>query len=260
MKQFVLTLLLCPAISFGQQSRQFSVPKAATVVASAITTDWNPNLQSLEAPLPGGEGYRSYLQELKQNLPAPTGESYHNLSHQRNAGSPRALAGFDGNPYNQRVPNDNDMSVSNDGKIISVINSSVYVFDDTGAVLFSSSLAAFSTALGLPESKYDPRTMYDPIEDRFVVVFLNSFDDSTSYIVVAFSQTNDPTGAWNLYKLSGNPRGNGTWTDFPMIALTEDEFIVTGNSILNDTSWQEGFVETLLWQVNKHDGYAGDSA
>ena len=259
MKTILLSsLVTLTTLAFAQKSKVMSFPKASTIIASEITEDWNPVVQNLEAPIPGGDSYRSYLQELKQNLPAPTREP---MGAQRSSYAPPTLvSGFDGNPFTTSVPNDNDVAISNDGKVLSVINVSVYAYDaSTGQTLFNSSLQAFSASLGLPQSKYDPRVMYDPIEDRFIIVFLNSFDDSTSFIVVAFSDTNDPTGAWHLYSLPGNPNLNGTWTDFPMLGLTEHELFITGNSILNDTSWQEGFVETLLWQVNKHDGFAGDS-
>ncbi|MBL0052360.1 MAG: hypothetical protein IPP29_13025 [Bacteroidetes bacterium] len=44
------------------------------------------------------------------------------------------------------------------------------------------------------------------------------------------------------------------WTDFPMMALTNDELFITVNLLYPDSSWQTGFNETIIWQVNKHDG------
>lgn len=256
--KLLFPILLLSSVAFGQQAQKFTFPKSATTTVSQITEDYSPALQNLEAPAPGGENYREHLLEIKQNLPAPTGEP---LTTFRSAEPPPLkVSGFNGNSYDNRVPNDNDMAISNGGKIVSVINSNISVFEAaTGQKLLNVSLQAFSDSLGIPDDKFDPRVMYDPLEDRFIIVFLRGFDDSSSYIVVAFSQTNDPAGAWNLYALAGNPNLDTTWTDFPMLGLTQDELFITGNSIINDSSWQVGFTRTLLWQINKHDGFAGDS-
>ena len=71
---------------------------------------------------------------------------------------------------------------------------------------------------------------YDPIHDRFVLVFLNGFDPLTSYIIVAFHKQTIPAGLWNMYALPGNPKDNDRWTDYPMIALTEGELFLTETS------------------------------
>jgi hypothetical protein len=126
--------------------------------------------------------------------------------------------------------------------------------------LFAVSLSAFSDTLGIPDGDFDPRVRYDPVHDRFCLGILETvFTPETSYIIVAFSQTNDPTGIWNLYALPGNPKDNNRWTDYPMIALTQEELFITGNLIIPDEPWQTGFSETLIWQMSLDKGYAGDS-
>ncbi|HRZ49886.1 MAG TPA: hypothetical protein P5338_10885, partial [Bacteroidales bacterium] len=69
----------------------------------------------------------------------------------------------------------------------------------------------------------------------------------------------DMLGDWNLYTLPGNPLNDTSWTDFPSIALTRDELFITGNLLNYGTSWQTSFRQTVVWQVNKFNGYAGDS-
>ena len=74
------------------------------------------------------------------------------------------------------------------------------------------------------ENYYDPKLIYDPTQDRFVLVFLKDNDAANSKIIVCFSSTNDPADPWHVYRLDGNPLDNNRWTDFPAVALSELTF------------------------------------
>lgn len=230
------------------------------VTLSEIKTDFNPQLQCIEAPAPGSASYRRYLMDLKESL---YGDNKFIPTQQRIEAdtilsAPEILAGWEGNLMGTGVPNDNDMAISNDGKIISVINSSIYIYDISGTFLLSTSLAAFADTLGIPDSKFDPKVLYDPRADKFVLLFLSGFEPDKTNIIMAFSKTNDPLGEWNLYALPGNPKDNNRWTDFPMFSLTEEELFLTINLIIPDEPWQTGFSETLIWQMNLDNGYNGE--
>ncbi len=231
----------------------FIIPKGGEITPSEVRVDYYPRLMNLEMPKPGGIGKSSTLREnISVPQPGDSTPQYENMSD-------AALGmNFMGNPFGNSTPNDNDMAISNGGKIISVINSTIFFYDvptdTTQGVL---SLAAFSAPLGMPHQEFDPKVSYDPIEDRFVLVCLNGFTDSTSDIIVGFSQTNDPTGTWNLYSLPGDPLNNNLWTDYPIIALTQGELFITANLLYNDSTWQAGFVESIVWQIKKQDGYSG---
>ncbi len=239
----------------------FKYAKAATVDLKKITEDWNPQFQSLEMPVPGSESYRRYLIDLKEELYGNKINTPENFkqSEINVLPDPAIISGWEGNPMGTGVPNDNDMAISNEGKIVSVINSSIYIFDTTDTLLLSLSLAAFADTLAIIDGKFDPKVMYDPKADKFILLFLAGFDPENTYIIVAFSKTNDPTGEWNLYALPGNPKNNDRWTDFPMFAITEQELFLTINLIIPDEPWQTGFSETLIWQMTLDKGYAGDS-
>ncbi|MFN0276075.1 MAG: T9SS type A sorting domain-containing protein [Chitinophagales bacterium] len=265
MKLFFIALNSFNTIfAFSQTSPAISsaltIPLSATVNLSEISEDYNPGFYSMEMPAPGSDTYRRYLIDLKEEL--YSNKNFTGSPHQKTSSevpAPTVVHSFNGNPMGSGVPNDNDMAISNDGLLISVINSSIYIFDaENGDTLLKSiSLTAFSDTLGLIESDYDPRVVYDPLHDKFVLVFLNGYTPSTSYIIVAFSETNDPLGEWNLYALPGNPKDNNRWTDYPMIALTEQEVFITGNLIIPDEPWQTGFSETLIWQMKLNEGYTG---
>lgn len=258
---FILTAV--PFAAFAQHngaevtsSEIMRFPKTGTLEVSAITEDYFPHLQHLEMPKPGGNMYFDYLQGIKSQIkPQPNAEQ--STGERATLEGPIVWRQFEGNAYNFGAPNDNDMAISNGGKVVSVINSTVNFYEENGTLLKSVSLQAFSDTLKLTAHKYDPRTLYDPLTDRFVVVYLSGSNDSTSNIVVAFSQSNNPMGKWNFYSLPGEPLLDTTWTDYPILTLTEDELLITVNALQNNKSWQEGFKQSYIWQIDKNDGYQG---
>ncbi len=245
-----------------QRSDLIKIKCAATIELKKITNDWDPQLQCLEMPAPGSGSYQRFLIDLKQELYGSyqTVESNQfKLTETDELTMPEVLGGWEGNLMGSSVPNDNDLAISNNGKIISVINTSIYMYDTTGTFLYSVSLAGFSDTLDIPDSKFDPKVMYDPRADRFIIVFLSGFSPDATNIIIAFSQTNDPLGGWNLYSVPGNPKDNDRWTDFPMMAITENELFITGNLIIPGEPWQTGFSETLIWQMSLDKGYNADT-
>jgi len=124
--------------------------------------------------------------------------------------NPSLIKGTDVNP-GSGTPNDNHLAVANNGKFIGVMNTVIRVFNDTGKPIKTWSLENFI----IPNKKinpftpltrtFDPRVVYDPYEDRFIVVYMHGDYDKTSFIVVGFSSPGDPLKPWNVYKIPGNP-------------------------------------------------------
>ena len=54
------------------------------------------------------------------------------------------------------------------------------------------------------ENYYDPKLIYDPIQDRFILVFLKDNDAANNQNNSLFqcSTTNNPADPWNVYRLS----------------------------------------------------------
>jgi hypothetical protein len=256
-----IVLICFIQISIGQNefgykvSKIITVPKAAVVNPGNITEDWNASLQLLEKANP--EMYQSELQKIKSALPAKKTSTF--SAKRSTIEQPNKETGFEGNRFNNSVPNDNDLAISNDSKIISVINTTIRFYNPDSSLIKDISLQAFATDLNLPEGKYDPRVIYDPLSDRFIMVFLNGFNDSTSYAIVAFSKTNDPTSDWNVYKLEGNPLHDTSWSDFPIIAINEHELFLTFNLLKNDIDWKTGFKQSIIWQIDLNSGYSGSA-
>lgn len=272
-KLFILVLVLLSTITvFSQESSDVVHPKKITIkkigqfAPRNAEYDWDIKLQNLEMPDPNGHGLRSELlrkkAELRKKYPIK-----HEVSFGRSTGDeslissvakPEILKGMEGNPFASSVPNDNDIAVSNEGKIISVINKTVMMYDsEADSLLNLNSLANFVQSLGFYSRTFDPKVVYDPIQDRFVLVFLNGTLFFTSKVIICFSSTNDPMDSWNLYELVGNPLDNATWSDYPVIGISENDLYIGVNTFTNGSVNNSGFVEACLWQVGMESGYKG---
>ena len=175
--------------------------------------------------------------------------------------TPAIVNDFNGKPIGSPgIPLDNTLAVSNDGIIMSAINTSVNILDAEGNSLKFRSLSGMVVGqLGILDRFYDPKVLYDPTTDRFILVFLEGSNSDDTRIVVGFTQTNDPTGLWNFYAINGNPNGGAKWSDYPIIAHNKEDLYITVNILRDNESWQEGFVQSVIWQVNKSSGYEGDT-
>ena len=259
----VLMMVICPIVLSGQviTSPVRQIPLLKVIDLSKDGDTWFPVLerQMLPKPHPGTD--RQEAEENKKELAAryPLKESTGSVQRVM-TNAPVIGRNFIGNAFNFYVPNDNDMAVSNGDVTCSVSNTVIHNKDLVSNTVYGSyTLHSLCAQLGLPSEEFDPKVVYDPQADRFIVLFLNGFTDSTNSVIVGFSQTNLSYGAWNFYSLPGDALNNGLWTDFPMVAISNHELFITGNLLYNDSSWQTGFNQSIIWQIRKEDGYQGQA-
>ncbi|RNI29113.1 T9SS C-terminal target domain-containing protein [Rufibacter latericius] len=153
------------------------------------------------------------------------------------------------------IPNDDDLAVSNSGMVVSVMNGRIAIHDETGSILRSLTLSALVKSPTL--TGFDPHVMYDPEQDRFLVVFLTGHVAEESQIHLVVSASADPVGTWHSYTLDGNPLNDDTWSDFPSLAVSKNEIFITANSFANGSTNNSGFRQSGIWQLNKQNVLAG---
>ena len=267
MKKLLLSILLF-AIFFESISQNSTITQSINHSKIVLTENkdiWRVTLQNREMPNPDGLSEKAKLAKLKRELSIKYPRKTSKEIFEKSTDSIPTIKienGFEGNTYNNRIPNDNTLAISNNGIIAAGINSTYLFYDSRNdSVIDQGTLHSFTA--GFPQfntvSKYDPKFIYDPNEDRFIVTFLIGTAYQNSHICVAFSSSNNPLDPWNVYLLSGNPLGTDHWTDYPAISLTKDELFITGNLLANGVSWQIGFQQSLIWQIDKYDGYSGES-
>jgi len=235
------------------QSGQFG--KSSTEIIQ-ITDDW-------EAPIPGNDAYDSkqLVNKLRENYASKLNK-INGYKNTPNEISPNVDTTFNGQATGGAgIPCDNHIAISNGGKIISVQNSSIRILDENGKTLLYKTLFTFANGkvIGLTNYCYDPKVVYDPTSDRFILFFLHESKVVSNFGIIAFSKTNDPTGEWNFYKIPGNAINNNKWSDYPIMAISKEDVFVTLNLLTENTDWRVGFNQSLIWQINKKSGYNGDT-
>ncbi|MEL6142436.1 MAG: PKD domain-containing protein, partial [Bacteroidota bacterium] len=101
---------------------------------------------------------------------------------------------------------------------------------------------------------FDPRVIYDPSSDLYIMVVLNG-SDPVNDIVVGFSTTSNPLDSWWFYVFSGAPDGTNGWFDYPSIGISTNDLYVSGN--LFDANGNS--LKTLIYQIEKAPGHLGNN-
>ncbi len=172
--------------------------------------------------------------------------------------NPVVVSGFNATALNGGIPPDNTIAISNGGYILSAMNSRVAVYNTSGTQLLSASLYDFfkGSNYGVSNHFFDPVVIYDSGSDRFVLVCLVGNHPTTSKVLVAFSKTNNPAQAWNIYYLTGNPLNNNCWLDYPRVGVSNNEVYVTGNLYNVNNQYNQA----LIYQITKSGGYNGNTS
>jgi hypothetical protein len=229
--------------------------------ADPALENWDPQVLTInEQPKPASDygNKKEYLLQVRKQKMLGRIRSERIVGRGAIPPAPVMLNNFTANNA-QGTPNDNHIAVSNAGKIVSVVNTNIKVYNDTGAQLYTRSLSSFATSLGFFQNISDPRVLYDPLEDRFIIVFFAGSTSTTSKIITAFSQSNDPVGVWNFYILPGNYMNDTTWSDYPIVTLSQGDLFMTFNHLKDGEDWKTGFRYSAIWQIDKAKGFAGDS-
>ena len=87
------------------------------------------------------------------------------------------------------------------------------------------------------------------------MTFFSGSDSWDTHIFVGFSKTNRPDSAWTFYELNGNSFNDSTWSDYPIISINDDDVFITYNQVKDNVSWQIGFKQSVIWQLDKASGY-----
>ena len=254
----IIILIIFSTTLFSQVATPYSIQKKGQInIKQALKTDWKVKVSSLKAPSPDGDSYQSMLLrkkiEIQKKYPRTYNRESRSVSIEDTIGVGKA---FLSNIGARGVPNDNSMAISNDGIVVSAFNSAIFIRDtENDTTLGEISLNHFSNQIGELTDNYDPKMIYDPEADRFIMIYLIGRLAINSKIAIAFSQTKDPMGIWNIYTVSGNPVNDTSWSDYPAISITKENLFITINLLEENKTWQTAFKQTVIWQIDKQNGY-----
>lgn len=238
---------------FTYQHGSQVIAPAGEAVPSPVAQRFAPIVIPTEMPYPGGEREAASTKKAGQKRtpgqyePARLGA----------APKPQVLDTLQGNAYSGSVPNDDAFAINTQGQAISMRNSSIGAYQvSNDSLLFQESLFNFyRPRTVLPGSKYDPRVLYDPEADRFIIAYLSGNTYQSSRIILGFSKSANPADGFNIYVLNGNPLSDSTWSDYPHISLNKNDLFITVNTFYNGSVNNSGYVQSTIRQLDKQAGY-----
>ncbi len=124
-------------------------------------------------------------------------------------------------------------------------NGTVRIHDRTGALLSSVSLAAFWSGLGVSDM-FDPRSIFDPHNQRFIMITCAHRRSAASSMLFAVSATDDPTGTWHQWQFDADA-ANIDWVDYGNLGFTANEITFSGNMF---TIAADNFSGSTFWRIN----------
>lgn len=107
-------------------------------------------------------------------------------------------------------------------------DSQTRILTKTGDVIRTVSTASFWSSLG-SSLVFESRGFYDTDSNRFVFVILADPQTANSALLLAVSQTSDPTGNWTLSRVRFDPQGQ-VFADWPNLGFNKDWVVVTANA------------------------------
>jgi hypothetical protein len=236
----------------GAAAAPNAAPAKDSGVAHMLSRDPRMNkAATLQPPSPPGT-------PVVSNPGGATG--FNGLTHadQRNAGTGQYV-----NTQFSLEPPDQGLCVGH-GFVIEPVNVAFAVYNESGTRLtgftalnqFYNRSPAINRTTGVTgDFLSDPKCYWDPVGQRFIQTVLEVdapgvFNGVTAvngtHVLIAVSQTSDPTGKWNLYSLDTTDNGaNGTpahagcpcLPDQPLLGANRDGVFINTNEFQNNTNF-----------------------
>jgi len=158
------------------------------------------------------------------------------------------------NSANSNVP-DGAVAVNSSGTTMVANNTHIEMYDVDGNVLYSQPEATFFSAFEPTANIFDPRIEYDTFHNRFVIIDVHGNNSTLTEIFLGVSETSNPTGVWNFYRIAANPGDANMWFDYPKLGLSTGTITVSGNMF---TDGGAGSVESKVFMMTLDDAIAGN--
>ena len=148
--------------------------------------------------------------------------------------SPALSASFVGAPSAGLPPD--TMGAVGPNHLLVTLNGLVQIESKTGQVLSATSLGGFFQSVapgGASSDVFDPSALYDPLGGRFVVICMAQRQSPQSSVLMAVSQSSDPTAGWFFFAFDIDPADVG-WADFGKLGVNKN-WVFT-HTPMNDTT------------------------
>jgi len=150
--------------------------------------------------------------------------------------------------------------------IITATNDRLRILDRNGVALSTVTLNSFWAGVslegGAPANAFDPKVLFDRFNNRFIFIASANAQSPSSAVLIAITQTADPTGVWFRYAIDGDPTATaagGHWIDYPTIGHNKNWIVIMENTFNFGTAGST-FFGPQIYVIDKQNAYAGPAA
>ncbi len=137
--------------------------------------------------------------------------------------------------------------------LMQTLNTDVRISDKKGNDLFTTSLSAWWSPMPGSGSTFDPKIVYDPFQNRWIMITPSGSNSTSTKIYIGVSTTNNPLDEWNFYWIETDP-DHTLWFDYPNLGFNKNWISIGG--IMRNSSFEA--VEFVVFAMDKMAAYAGE--
>lgn len=144
------------------------------------------------------------------------------------ASTPTVLASFEAaiDDFSSNPPD--SMGAVGPEHLVVTLNGKVRIQSKLGVETSATSLNAFWAAVATAGTTGDPSVFYDEDSGRYLMSSVSGSSPGSSQILLAVSQTADPTGAWILRAVTVDTRAL-TFADYPVLGFNQKWIAITAS-------------------------------
>ncbi len=136
--------------------------------------------------------------------------------------------------------------------LMQTLNTDVRISDKLGNELFTTSLDAWWADLP-GGSTFDPKIVFDPYQNRWIMITPSGSTATTSKMYIGVSTTENPLDDWNFYWIETDPESI-LWFDYPNLGFNKKWISIGG--IMRNSAFEA--VEFVVFTFDKLSAYAGE--
>ena len=250
-KRIFTLLFLLTGISSYIFGQAYSGPAQGTIASGAVvsTDDYSKTVNIVSPKNQVWNEESEYVDEahyINFNSPSPKeGSNYFedpSLSGIRGTtNNSILLKDFAGIPQTNSIPPDPHAAVGPD-HFMAVVNTSFRIYDKDGNVLKTISADSWFNSVFPNAGAFDPKVVYDFIDQRWVMVWLQQNDGAqTATILLSVSDDDNPLGTWYNWAIPANQVGSTTvanWSDYQGVGLDENALYITSSQFAFTGNYQ----------------------
>jgi hypothetical protein len=165
--------------------------------------------------------------------------------------SPGPSDNFQGLVDNQQFIPPDTMGAVGLSHVVTTLNDRMRIQDRAGTIISTVSTDSFwaplASALGYNLATFDPKISYDRHTNRWIYTITANGQSPNSALLVAVSQSSDPTQYWTLFGVDTDAAGT-IWADYPSVGFNQNWIAVQLNMF---TVAANAFVRPDIYVFNK---------